>query len=285
MEINYLDLIESLMQLLVMIVCALLTVRFLKKVRFTIVMGFFLYATICLIIGNMYWILTTVLKVGVRIPYGINEVSSTGAWLLFASMFNKIFYKERPKRGFETVQIAVISVVLIVLWTVWSGEWIESVTSGVPLCYLMYIIVLAMKKTGAFGTIEKVCIIVSTYTVLILQIINCFLESELIMAVFEYTTYVILFAVFTFLFVKGLRGLLRIRRDRDTSVDEIKKVLVVNFVSLVWILNTTYMCYEPVYFLADFMYAVALLIVMFTCFELEKRPESLRTEQIAKGGA
>nr|MCR5431805.1 hypothetical protein [Lachnospiraceae bacterium] len=69
------------------------------------------------------------------------------------------------------------------------------------------------------------------------------------------------------------------------SEDEIKKVLVVNFVSLVWILNTTYMCYEPVYFLADFMYAVALLIVMFTCFELEKRPESLRTEQIAKGGA
>ena len=285
MEINYLDLIESLMQLFVMIVCALLTVRFLRKVRFTIVMGFFLYATICLIIGNMYWILTTVLKVGVRIPYGINEVSSTGAWLLFASMFNKIFYKERPKHGFETVQIVVISAVLIVLWTVWSGEWIESVTSGVPLCYLMYIIVLAMKKTGAFGTIEKVCIIVSTYTVLILQIINSFLESELIMAVFEYTTYVILFAVFVFLLVKGLRGLGRIRRDRDTSVDDIKKVLVVNFVSLIWILNTTYMCYEPVYFLADFMYAVALLIVMFTCFELEKRPESLRTEQIAEGGA
>jgi hypothetical protein len=285
MEINYPDLIESLMQLAVMIICALLTVRFLKKVRFTIVMGFFLYATICLIIGNMYWILTTVLKVGVRIPYGINEVSSTGAWLLFASMFNKIFYKERPKRGFETVQIAVISVVLIVLWTIWSGEWIESVAGGVPLCYLMYIIVLAMKKTGAFGTIEKVFIIVSTYTVLILQIISLSLESEIVKAVFEYTTYVILFAVFVFLLVKGLRGLLRIRRDRDTSEDEIKKVLVVNFVSLVWILNTTYMCYEPVYFLADFMYAVALLIVMFTCFELEKRPESLRTEQIAKGGA
>ena len=284
MEINYLDLIESLLQLLLMIICALLTVRFLRRVRFTIVMGFFLYATICLIIGNMYWILTTALKVGVRIPYGINEVSSTGAWLLFASMFNKIFYKERPKRGFETVQIAVISVVLIVLWTIWSGEWIESVASGVPLCYLMYIIVLAMKKTGAFSTLEKVCIIVSTYTVIILQIISLFLESELIMAVFEYTTYVILFAVFVFLLVKGLRGLGRIRRDRDTSLEEIKKVLVVNFVSLIWILNTTYMCYEPVYFLADFMYAVALLIVMFTCFELEKRPESLRTEQIAEGG-
>ena len=283
MEINYLDLIESLMQLAVMIICALLTVRFLKKVRFTIVMGFFLYATICLIIGNMYWILTTLLKVGVRIPYGINEVSSTGAWLLFAAMLNKIFYKERPKRGFETVQVALISVVLIVLWTIWSEEWIESVVGGIPLCYYMYIVVLAMKKTGAFRTFEKVLIVISTYTVLLLQIVSLFLEDEIVQSVFEYTTYVILFANFAFLFVKGLRGLGRIRKDASADKDEIKKVLVVNFMSLTWIQNTTYMCYEPVYFLADFMYAVALLIVLLTCIELEKRPEGLPESDLAEG--
>ena len=285
MEINYLDLIESLMQLAVMLVCAYLTVRFLKKVRFTIVMGFFLYATICLIIGNMYWILTTLLKVGVRIPYGINEVSSTGAWLLFAAMLNKIFYKERPKRGVETVQVAAISVVLIVLWTIWSGEWIESVVGGVPLCYYMYIVVLAMKKTGAFRFFEKILIVVSTYTVLLLQIVSLFLEDEIVQSVFEYTTYVILFAMFTFFFVKGLRGLGRIRRGENVPVEEVKKVLVVNFMSLTWIQNTMYMCYEPVYFLADFMYAVALLIVLLTCIELEKRPESLPVDKLAEGRA
>ena len=283
MEINYPDLIESLMQLAVMIICALLTVRFLKKVRFTIVMGFFLYATICLIIGNMYWILTTLLKVGVRIPYGINEVSSTGAWLLFAAMLNKIFYKERPKRGFETVQVALISVVLIVLWTIWSEEWIESVVGGIPLCYYMYIVVLAMKKTGAFRTVEKVLIVISTYTVLLLQIVSLFLEDEIVKSVFEYTTYVFLFAMFAFFFVKGLRGLGRIRKDASADKDEIKKVLVVNFMSLTWIQNTTYMCYEPVYFLADFMYAVALLIVLLTCIELEKRPEGLPESDLAEG--
>ncbi|MBO7630767.1 MAG: hypothetical protein J6S78_00370, partial [Lachnospiraceae bacterium] len=164
-------------------------VRWLRYRGNSVVLGFLLYAYVCIFISDIYWNAMVILKPELRIPFAASEIADMGASLFLAAMLGEVFQNYRVKIGWETVLTALHGLISIFFWTVWAGEWFKNIIGGIPFVYYLFVVVWSAKKIQAFSNFEKIAITAGIYLLNILQGIGLFVPD--VAEIMNYICYVV----------------------------------------------------------------------------------------------
>ncbi|MCR5686044.1 MAG: hypothetical protein K6G81_11640 [Lachnospiraceae bacterium] len=270
----------------------------------SIILGFFLYAVICTMLSDLYWIALEVLKPGVRLPYGVNEIAEMGESLLFAALLSTVFGLRRVRAGMEVLLTVLFSLGSMALWIAWNGEWIKDIVGAIPYCYLMCVTVMSLKKTAALTKREAVLAGSTAFLIIAVFGIQLFLLETLAGMILDTAGSLLAFSGVIWISLKSIRSLSSLQQKyrsndgfahdgyvsciegknagkkedaagREVNTDSRKgsnsgreqreKAMALTFAALLWIQNTMYMSAEPLYFVADLLYTLALIAAMYSC--------------------
>lgn len=261
MDFDVLSYIITIIQMAVLGVLIFFVVRKLKDEGSSVILGFCLYAFICLLLMDLYWLASSVLKPELRIPYGAGDIADSGVFLLFSAMLGVIYRKEKTVFGLETLLVLVFSLAIISFWIGWSDEWFKNIIGGIAFGFFLWQTVMAVKKSKALKKSEAVVLGLLSYALLILMSISFMVEEETV-DMLNNISYVVMILGDILLVAKSIQYLIKTLKDKTAANAE--KTLAVSFTTIVWILNASYMCDEPFYSIEDFLYTCMLSVMMIS---------------------
>ena len=249
------------LQLTVLICSVFLVARQFRFQRNSVVLGFFLYGLVCFLLNNIYWNSMNVLKPDVRIPYGVDDITETGAFLLFATMLAELYRDTSVRAGKEFSFTILYVIYSIILWNGWTGEWLRNLIGGVAFWYYLYVIILALKKSKALKKTETAVLAALAVFSSILQGVQFFVSPGIEMAI-DVACNILLGTGMIWLLIRGVFALRKTRRER--TQETARAALAITFGSVVWIQNGSYMTKDPMYTIEDFVLAFCLVLMVLS---------------------
>lgn len=111
---------------------------------------FYLFALACLIFDECYWVIYGLLQMKTRMPIAANELCEGAVFLLLAKELKTVFPKKFFFYKHEVFAAMLFIAASVVLWIVWSGEWLQDIFGGLCFGYLMCFCVIALKEEQLF---------------------------------------------------------------------------------------------------------------------------------------
>lgn len=264
----------DLLQVMVLVFSVVMIVRWLRIFGNSVVLGFLLYAYVCILISDIYWSAMVILKPELRIPFAASEIADMGASLFLAAMLGEVFQNYRVKIGWETVLTALHGLISIFFWTVWAGEWFKNIIGGIPFVYYLFVVVWSAKKIQAFSNFEKIAITAGIYLLNILQGIGLLVES--VTEIMNYICYAIIGTGSILLCIKTYRAIRKAYREHAPELG--RKALAIAMVTLVWVQNGMYMSEDPYYSIEDIGFTVSVLFILYSVLAIHKNSLDAETE-------
>ncbi len=263
MDFDVVSYIITILQMAVLGVLIFMVGRKLKYEGSSVILCFCLYALICILLNDLYWLASDILKPDIRIPYGAGDIADSGTFLLFAAMLGVVYRKEKIKYGIETLLVIGFSIGVTILWIGWTDEWLKNIVGGIPFAFFMWQVIMAVKKSQAINKAEAVLLGILSYLVIIVMGLSLCVSEE---------TRKILDNIGNGIMVTGLVLVLTksiaiyINAVKTKMAEDTKKLLAVNFLAIVWTLNATYMCEDPLYSIEDLLYTGLLSMMLVSLF-------------------
>jgi hypothetical protein len=229
--------------------------RYISKTHAKVGILYFAYGLMCLFFNYLYWMVHGLLFSDYRFPFGPNEISEIGFFLLFASSLAFIFKDIRRKTRLEFVLALIYTLISIALWIGWSGEWVKDIVTGIPFGYLCYQAARSVRLSGAFKRIEWIFFTVFVFGIAFVQCV-IFVTPEPLYTILDISCYVLLFAMLAALICNAF-----IRTVRVKTVKTASAAAAMSGVCLAWSLISMYMSLEPMYFFAQVGSAVSLILL------------------------
>lgn len=268
MDFDIVSYIITILQMAVLGVLIFMVGRKLKYEGSSVVLCFCLYALICILLNDLYWLASDILKPDIRIPYGAGDIADSGTFLLFASMLGVIYKKEKIKYGIETLLVIGFSIAVTVLWIGWTDEWLKNIVGGITFAFFMWQVIIAVKKSGALNRIEAVLLGVLSYAVITVMSTSLYIDEETQLTL-DTIGNIILVTGMVLILAKSVTVFRKAIKTKTT--EDAKKLLAVNFLAMIWTLNATYMCEDPLYSIEDLIYTGLLAMMLISLFMTMER--------------
>ena len=151
--------------------------RMMKTGRHGVFPAFFTFAMVSLLLCNLYNSVNGMLNPGVRLPFAVDEIADCSMlFLLCAGLEALNRNKEKP-----LIRDLLFSLIFmgmnIMLWIVWSGEWIQDIVFGIPYIYFMYLLLRGVRKTRAMNRKEALLAGTACCGVVLLQTVKLLTDS------------------------------------------------------------------------------------------------------------
>lgn len=209
----------------------------------------FAFAVASVLLSNLYWLAYDILRPGTRMPFAANEI---GEWAMFLMMGATLHTQsDYPLAKREMLLAALFTAANVVLWILWSGEWVEDILTGVAFGYFLCCLAAQIKQTEAFPAWELWFLGVSCLVLTAAQTV-IFFAPEAMKKPLDLFCYCLLFAVAAVLLVRALRSLVGGGRARSAVPEA--------FAAYAWTVVTLYMSS------GGFYYAAMLLAIL--CFPM-----------------
>ena len=281
MEIDWFDLFSTLLQIAVLVFAVLKIVPQMRRYGNSAILVFLLYAFICLLLSDIYWLSLAIVHPDKRLPFAISDVADIGEQLMLASALGVIFRGIKCRKRLELFLSIVASIGLIILWVVWTEEWTKNILGGISYGYLIFMVVLAAKKTNAFSRREAIVVWFVSFVCLVLSYPLRWelVETHLIQSIFFYTPLLILTIWFFYKSIVALRVLLR---EKDDRMENARRAISVSASTLVWIRCCAYVSDGPPFAFFDF---ANTLIIPFILYSVLYHERARIEEALGEGGA
>lgn len=115
---------------------------------------FFLFAMVTLLLSDLYWLIHSLMRPGVRFVYSAAEISADGAFLLIAATLTALLGGFRRKPAGLLLAALLFMVCNSALWIHWTGEWFKDIFDGAIFGYLLCIVVLSIWNTEGLSLRE-----------------------------------------------------------------------------------------------------------------------------------
>ena len=280
MEIDWFDLFSTLLQIAVVAFAVIKIVPQMRRSGKSVILVFLLYAFICLLLSDIYWISLSVVHPDERLPFSISDVADIGEQLMLASALGVIFRGIKCRKRLELILTIVASIGLIVLWVVWTDEWIKNILGGISYGYLMFMVVLSAKKTNAFNRIEAIIVWCVSFVCLVLSYPLRWelIEDQLVQSIFFYPVMLILTVWFFYKSIVAMRVLMKHRENR---MENARRAIAVSTSALIWIRCSAYVSDGIPFTVFDFANTLIVPFILFSVLYHER----VRREEASKGGA
>ena len=268
MNFDIVSYIITILQMAVLGVLIFMVGRKLKNEGSSVILCFCLYALICILLNDLYWLASDILKPDIRIPFGAGDIADSGTFLLFAAMLGVIYKKEKIKYGIEALLVVGFSVAVTILWIGWTDEWLKNIVGGITFAFFMWQVIIAVKKSAALNRIEAVLLAFLSYTVIAVMITSQYIDEET-QPILDTIGNIILVVGMVLLLTQSIFTFTKAIKAKVSS--DAKKLLAVNFLAMIWTLNATYMCEDPLYSIEDLIYTGLLAMMLISLFMTMER--------------
>lgn len=181
----------SIIQILALSVLLFLCIRLLIENKESMPAIFLTFTFALCLFSDIYWLVYDFLRPNVRMPFAANEFGEAGLFLMFAATINTaIPHGSRCARK-QTIGVILFMISNIVLWILWSGEWLQDILIGAIFTWLVYSAVCSLKVVRALKKQEWVLLAIYCF-VLIAGQTSTFLVAEQYKQVVDIGCYVLL---------------------------------------------------------------------------------------------
>ena len=212
MNIDVLGIPIICLQIAVLMYITIRGIRLLSAGGTSMVVVFFLFASVSMILSDLYWITYDLLRPESRMPFAANEIAEAALFLLLASALNVSL---RPAPGAalrEMILTALFAAACTALWIAWSGEWADDLLAGLTFGYLLCCIARAIRLTGGFIRAEWIGLGAGAAVLILLQTAIFFVPPAL-GEILDLCCYVLMFLGVGFIFTKTVHAA---RTDADS---------------------------------------------------------------------
>ncbi len=219
---------------------------------------FYLFALVCLVFAECYWMIYDLLQMNARMPIAANELCEGAVFLLLAKELKTVF----PKKFFfykrEVFAAMLFMAASVVLWIVWSGEWLQDIFGGLFFGYLMCSCVIALKEEQLLTRMAWWSMLAGCVLLIALQA-GVQLSSGQISHGFDLAAYLLMAAGEALILVKAV-GLFRKRSGY-------RSLLAISFSGFTWSTSCFYMSSGSWYV---FHYVISIVYI-FMMWEAVKK--------------
>ena len=255
------SLIDTILQIVVLAFSAYIVVSRMSNRGSSVVLGFFLYALICMLLSDLHWAVLIALKPDYRVPFSVGEIADMGAFLLLATMLNEAFREVKAKTGFVLFLSVVFSLSVIALWIGWAGEWVKNIVGGIAFGYFMCIVVVAVEKSAVLKPFEEVLVGMSAYVLVVVQS-SIFVLPEGTNKKVDILCYCLMGISCVLFVIKCMIVFRKALRERTSS--NARAALAFASLCIVWIQNTMYSSEEPFYTIVDLLLTFMILVLLMS---------------------
>lgn len=247
------DGITTIVQIAVMLFIIVRLLRMPVDTRRSMPVIFLLFGLISFVVTNVYWIVFDLLITEARMPFAANEFGEAAIFLLFGSALSALFPKGRNVIDKAAVGTILFTAANILLWIVWSGEWLQDILGGLAFGYFLYKAVHGLEEKKAFTAKDWVFLGIGSAGLLCLQFAWTHAE-EVTRSRIDLCSHALMTAVSVLFFVKVIRAF---REEKDPEVP-----LVLAYAGFGWSVSCLYMSEGLWYQIAMYAGTVMLLLVL-----------------------
>ena len=234
-------------------------IKLLSRYRDNRTVIFFLFAVACILMSDLYWIAYDLLQPEARMPFAANEICEGASFLLLAACLTTVFFGRFGEVEKVEIGTAAFAAANIILWIVWSGEWVQDILIGIAFGFLLCRTAACLKLCGALQRREWI-ILASLSGLLILLEVTALFVPESASPLLDTLCSVLLLAGFAFFAAKTLRAI------RSGGQEE--QALTFSAAAFAWCLVTMYST-EGRWYLAALLCAVGMMLLMLLAVEKE----------------
>lgn len=224
--------ITSFIQVAVLAVFMVLSVRLLIKHTESLTAVFLSFVFGLWFLSNIYWLIYNFMRPDIRMPFAANEIGEAGMILMLAALINSAVPHGSRAAVKQMTGAVIFSIFNVILWIGWSGEWVQDIFSGLVLMWLLSSVVCALKVVHALSKTEWILTGVYCAVLIAGQGLTFFFE-EPVKSGIDLGCYVLLSLGILYWIIKFF---LSFKRDHSD-----KKQLVLAFAILVWTIVALFM--------------------------------------------
>ncbi|MBR5968029.1 MAG: hypothetical protein IK001_05465 [Lachnospiraceae bacterium] len=229
--------------------------RFLTKIHAKVGILYLAYGIMCLFFNDLYWLVHGLMFSDYRFPFGANEVSEIGFFLLFASALAFVFKDCKQNTRLEFTLTLIYAVISIGLWIGWSGEWAKDIITGIPFAYFCCQVVRSVRLSRAFRRVEWLFFAAFTFAIVFVECIMFFIPEPLY-DILDTSCYFFLYSMLVSLICNAFIRTIRAKTAKDASA-----AVAMSALCMAWSLISMYMSLEPMYFFPQLGSAVAMILL------------------------
>ena len=109
------------------------------------------FAMISMMLSEIYWVVFPLMRGDVRMPIAANEMGEIACFLLMSSAVRLGYRRETIPARTEIIGAAIFSAAQIVLWILWTGEWVQDIIGGMAFAYMLCVAAWALKQADVMS--------------------------------------------------------------------------------------------------------------------------------------
>lgn len=215
MTTEWLPNLITIFQILVLIFVVVRSARLIAGSKNPLIPVCFTFAMVSYLLSDLYWLAYDFLRPDTRMPFAANEMGECAGFLLLTAALSSILEENKTGTDMngmpvnthtalrEMVFAAAFTVMNIVLWIAWSGEWLQDIIVGAALGYLLCILVRGLKRTGVFSKKDWLITGVASVLLIVMQVLT-FFTHEGIHTALDIGCYTIMFAIVAFFLIRNI---------------------------------------------------------------------------------
>lgn len=266
------------LQIILLFLVLINSYLFIGKSNRRLVVIYFSLAITSMFLDTLYWIAYELIRPDTRMPFAVDEMGETAMYLLLGVCFS-LCVPARLRLTRETIGAAVFVVINIVLWILWSGEWVQDIFGGLSYGYLMIVVSSRLEDWEGWKTKDKLIHGICVLAVLLLQVSNFFSGTELknLTEIVASTLLLLIILYSMFRTVISLRSPIPESSPADIYTDTSGYCVCPAYVSFLWAVTAMYMTTGIFYSINVFLEsAITILILLAIRKEVSQKQEVLQ---------
>lgn len=210
--------------------------------------------------SNLYYFVHSLQNKGLYLPFSVMDIVDAGIYVLLGAVLQYNFSIDIKKVTWPAVSAAIFGAINVWLWIIWSGTYFGNLINGIPFMFLLAMCARSFEESHAMTRTERICFESATITVSAIESVLYFTKGTLYI-VLDTCGYVLMFACLIFLIFKTIDSLRTKRAD---------KALALSACAYTMGLTTLYLSYEPLYFIAEALIILAIVLTYLAIREKER---------------
>ncbi len=253
--------IISVMSLLVVIPIIVSSAKSVTAGSNKVLSVFFTFSMVSYFLSEVYYFTYNLLIPDTRMPFAANEIAEASMILFLCAVLEVTMGREKK----VNVPVFIFSVMFIgsniVLWILWSGEWIKNILFGLPYVYFFYLLISGILKSRAATVKEILIFMIASFVVFGLEA-AALMPDERIGEILEVSCYPIMYILWILIFVRTVSAL------RTKEISSAGKEIYLSFSLHIWTMLLMFLSAGIFYNIASLLYIVVLLL-MYRSFKKE----------------
>ena len=183
----------------------------------TMTVIFYTFGMASLSLSYVYWFVYDIIKPTERLVFAANEVSEWAYFLMLGSTLMYAVKSVRKSDLSEYIGVFFFTIVNVVLWIAWTGEWVQDTVTGLVLAYWAYHLVRGLKQSQALVRREWVGLWVLFSMVVGAQAVT-FIPNAPVDKLYLFS-FLLLAAVILYFYGKEFRIFMQIRKESVSAAN------------------------------------------------------------------